>query len=241
MKKISVLLLFILGSVVTIAQKTGSKNSIDLSGRPSDHILMQISSDSWQNSPDSINSKSKGSSRGGNIYFMLDKPFKSNPHFSVAFGLGVGTSHIFFDKLNADINGNTPILKFNALDTSNYFKKYKLSASYVEIPVELRFSLHPSKPNQSFKIALGAKVGSLINAHSKGKTLKDAAGNTINDYTEKISSKSYFNNRRIAATARVGYGIFSVFGAYNISSSIFKDKVAANTKLLQVGLTISGL
>ena len=241
MKKLPILLLFVLCFGAVKAQKSNNKNAIDLSARPSDHVLMQFSNDSWLDAPDSIDSKRKGTSRGGNVYFMLDKPFKSNPKFSVAFGLGVGTSHMFFSKLNAEINGLVPVLKFNALDTAEYFKKYKLSTSYLEIPVELRFSLRPEKPNKSFKIALGAKVGTLINAHSKGKTLKDASGNTINDYTEKISSKSYFNNRRIAATARIGYGIFSIFGSYNISSSIFKDKVAANVKLLQVGLTVSGL
>ena len=42
------------------------------------------------------------------------------------------------------------------------------------------------------------------------------------------------------ATARIGYGNFSLFGAYNLNI-MFKDKVAANMKLLQLGLTISGL
>jgi hypothetical protein len=44
----------------------------------------------------------------------------------------------------------------------------------------------------------------------------------------------------LAATARVGYGNFTLFGAYDLSG-IFKDGVAANMKSLQIGLTISGL
>ena len=223
-------------SLFSFAQK-----KIDLSSRPSDHLLIQLSSDRWLNAPDSISSKRKGSSRGANVYFMLDKPFKTNPKFSVAFGLGISTSHLFFKKLNAEIDGNTETLKFKNLDTLESFKKYKVSTSYLELPVELRFTSRPDKNNKSFKMALGIKVGTLINAHTKGKQLLSASGNKLNDVVEKINSKSYFNSTRISTTARVGIGNFSLFGTYTINSSIFKDNTTAPMNLLQTGITLSGL
>jgi hypothetical protein len=172
---------------------------------------------------------------------MLDKPFKSNPKMSVAFGLGISTSHLFLNKLRAAIDGNTPLLHFESLDSASRYKKYKVSTAYLELPIELRYTSQPEKNGKSFKMALGLKVGTLINAHTKGKELQNASGTKLNDVIEKINSKSYFNTTRIAATARVGYGNFSVFGSYNISSSIFKDNTTAPIKLLQVGLTLSGL
>ncbi len=226
---------------VGFSQKSNTKKQIDLSNRPSDHLMIQFSADNWNGAADSVSARIKTGSRGANVYFMLDKPFKSNPHFSAAFGLGIGTSHIFLDKLIADIKGTSSTLMFTSLDTTNRFKKYKVTTAYLEVPVELRFSLHPDKPNKSFKVAIGAKVGTLMNVHTKGKTLLNSSGKTISSYTEKINSKSYFNNRRLAATARIGYGNFSFFGSYNLSGSIFKDLVSADTKLLQLGLTISGL
>ena len=174
------------------------------------------------------------------MYIMLDKPFKTNPQYSVAFGVGIGTTHQFFEKMAAEINGKTPTLIFSALDTVDHFKKYKISNTFAELPVELRYTSNPLKSNKSFKAAIGFKVGTLINTHTKGKTLQDRNDRTINDYIEKTTSKSYFSNTRLAVTARVGYGYFSVFGAYNITS-IFKNNVAAPMKLLQVGLTLSGL
>ena len=39
---------------------------------------------------------------------------------------------------------------------------------------------------------------------------------------------------------RHGYGYFSLFGAYNITA-MFKNAVGPDVKLLQLGLTISGL
>lgn len=229
MKKTFKLIILSLITLNSFSQSKPIKNKVDLSNRPSDHLVLQLSSDSWMGAPDSISSLKKSSSRGLNFYVMLDKPFKSNPKFSVAFGLGFGTSHIFFKDMSVGITGTKSTLAFNNLSAAPQYSRYKLSTSYVEIPVELRFFSNPEKINKSLKIALGAKAGLLLNAHTKTKS----------DFIEKQSSKSYFNNSRIAATARIGYGYFSLFGSYNLTS-MFKENVAENMRLLQVGLSLSG-
>ena len=207
---------------------------------PNDHFMVQVSSDYWLNAPDSISSHRDGSTRGANVYFMINKPFQSNVHLSAAFGLGVGSSHHFFNRMSADITGVSPVLKFNSLDTLTRFSKYKISTTYLELPIELRYFSNPENPNKSVKFAVGVKIGTLLNAHSKGKTLVNASGTKLKDYTEKLTSKSYFNTSRLAVTARVGYGNFSVFGSCNITQ-VFKDKVATNMSLLQVGINLAGL
>ena len=58
---------------------------LDLSTRANDHFMIQYGYDGWPNLPDSINTS--GFSRHFNAYVMLDKPFKTNPNFSVGFGL----------------------------------------------------------------------------------------------------------------------------------------------------------
>jgi hypothetical protein len=217
-----------------------AKKKYNLSERAADHIVLQLSSDHWTGVPDSINSHMGGLSRGGNAYIMLDRPFKGNQQLSVGIGLGVGTSHIFFKKMEVGIESSSRVLPFPATDTGANFKKYKLATSFLEVPLELRFSSNPETPNKAVKAAIGIKGGVLLNAHTKGKTLRNNSGATINQFTQKNLSKTFFNNTRFAATARVGYGFFSVFGAYNLTS-IFKDGVSADMKLLQVGLMISGL
>jgi hypothetical protein len=139
------------------------------------------------------------------------------------------------------IDGNTETLHFNNLDTLSNFKKYKVSTAFLELPVELRFTSRPDKNKKSFKMALGVKVGTLINAHTKGKQLLNSSGSSLNNLVEKINSKSYFNSTRISTTARVGIGNFSLFGTYTINSSIFKDNTTAPMNLLQTGITLSGL
>ena len=172
---------------------------------------------------------------------MFDKPFKTDPHWSVAFGLGVNGSSMFFKRMSVDIDAvGTSRLPFTNLDSADRFKKYKLVTAYLEVPVELRYIFSPQKENKSWKAALGLKIGTLINAHTKGKTLQDKNGNTLNSYTEKVSKKSFFNSNRVVATARVGIGHFTLVGNYSVSS-LLKDGTGADIRPYQLGLCISGL
>lgn len=213
---------------------------IDLSNRPGDHVMIQLSSDHWTGMPDSIASHQEGFSRGLNIYVMTNKSFKGDPRFSVGIGIGVGSSNIFFKRYSVDIKSSLDKLPFTALDSTDHFKKYKISTSYLEVPVELRFTSKPETPAKSLKFALGAKVGTLINAHTKGKTLQNKNNQTINSYLQKENSKKFFNSTRLMGTARIGYGVFSLFGSYQLNN-ILKDGTGPDMKLYQVGLTISGL
>lgn len=240
MRKLLVIVLVLVGTTTAFSQTAKDNKNKEILSRSGDHLMLQLSSDHWSGAPDSVTSHIKGLSRGLNVYVMLNKPFKADPRFSVAFGLGVGSSNIYFKKMTVDIASTKTVLPFTQTDTSSHYKKFKLATTFLEIPVEFRFTANPSTPNKSIKVALGAKVGTLLNAHTKAKTLQDASGKTISNAIEKTNTKSYFNSTRIAATARIGYGNFTLFGAYNFGS-IFKDGVAPNVKLLQIGLTFSGL
>ncbi len=244
MQKIFLLLLTIsLFSSLQAQQDTLSpkvSRKIEISSRPGDHLMFQLSSDHWTGMPDSISSHQSGFSKGFNAYLMLDKPFKSSPKFSLGLGIGIGSSNIAFKKLNIDLKSTATKLPFTAVDSSNHFKKYKLSLSYLEVPLEFRFSSNPLNSNKGWKFAIGGKVGTLINAHTKGKDLQSKNNSLISSYTEKENSKKYFNGTRFMGTARVGYGVFSLFGAYQLNN-VLKDVAGAPIKLYQVGITLSGL
>lgn len=213
---------------------------ITITNRPNDHLMIQLSSDHWSGMPDSIKSHQQGLSRGFNAYFMLDKPFRSAPKFSIGFGIGISTSNMIFKKENIDLKSTSTLLPFTRVDSTNHFKKYKLATGYLEVPLEFRYSSKPLEPNKSFKIALGGRIGTLVNAHTKGKTLEDKNNNIINSYLQKENSKHFINGTRFIATARVGYGILSLFGAYQLGN-ILKTGAGPALHLYQVGLTISGL
>ena len=241
MQKIFLLSLSVLLFGTIQAQDNGKvSRKIDISSRPGDHIMIQLSSDHLTGMPDSISNHQSGFSKGLNAYVMLDKPFKSSPKYSIGIGIGVGSSNITFKTINIDLKSTATKLPFTAADSTNHFKKYKLSLSYLEVPLEFRYTSDPLNSNKSLKAAIGLKVGTLINAHTKGKDLQNKNNGLISSYIEKENSKKYFNGTRFMATARVGYGIFSLFGAYQLNS-VLKDVAGAPMKVFQVGITISGL
>ncbi len=183
MPKIFLLVVTILLIVSVKAQQDNPSGKvsrkIDISSRPGDHLMFQLSSDHWTGMPDSISSHQSGFSKGFNAYIMLDKPFKSSPKFSLGLGIGIGSSNIAFKKLNIDLKSTAIKLPFTAVDSSNHFKKYKLSLSYLEVPLEFRYSSNPLNSNKSWKFAIGGKVGTLINAHTKGKDLQSKNNSLI--------------------------------------------------------------
>ncbi len=223
----------------TTAKKDKKKTQVEVAG---DHILVQVTSDHWNGTPDSISSHMKGFSRGLNMYVMLNKPFKSNPHFSVAFGAGIGSSSMLFKTMTVNLKAVGSVLPFTNLDSFSHFKKFKLATSYLEAPIEIRYCFNPTQPNKSWKIALGAKVGTLINAHTKGKTWVAKDGTTLaGGLIEKESKRAFFNNTRLAATARVGYGNFSLYGAYQINAFFKEGSGPADVRPFSIGLCLSGL
>ena len=240
MRKLLVIVLVLVASMPAFSQTTKEKRNKDILSRSGDHLMLQLSSDHWLSAPDSVANHIKGLSRGLNVYVMMNKPFRADPRFSVAFGLGIGSSNIYFKRMNVNISAPKIADLFTATDTTDHYKKFKVSNTFLEIPIEFRFTSNPGTPNKAVKVALGAKIGTMLNAHTKGKILQNASGTTLSNAIVKTNTKSYFNTTRLALTARIGYGNFTLFGAYNMTA-MFKDAVAADIKLLQVGITFSGL
>lgn len=210
------------------------KKKYDLSNRANDHFMLQIGYTNWSGTPDSINTK--GFSRSINAYFMFDFPFKSSQNFSAAIGLGIGSDHVFLDKNFANVKGITPTLRFE--DTLNIkIKKTKVATTYAEVPLELRFVSNPEKSDKSFKAAIGLKGGLLLRSGTRSKVTEPG---TQANYLLKESSKSYFNTTRIVGTARVGYGHFTLFGTYQLTS-VLKTGVGPQLRPFTIGLNLSGL
>lgn len=217
-------------------------SKVNLGGRANDHFMIQLGVTNWSGKPDSINNK--GLSRSFNFYLMIDMPFKTDPRFSVAFGPGVGTDHIFFEKTSVTITDKDNPLRFQNLKDTNHFQKYKLVSAYLELPVELRFCLNPENSNKSFKVALGAKVGTLVDIHTKGKSWVDKNDNAVIGFSEKFvqkqKDKNFFNGNRLSGTLRIGYGNLTLYGSYQLGSLI-KEGFGPQVKPYSIGITLSGL
>ena len=225
------------------AQTTSSTDTkIDLTGRPADHLMIQVGGTSWTNVPDSI--KTTGFGRHFNIYFMYDKPFKKNPKYSVAFGVGIGTNNVYFDsKTYVNIKSGGNILPFQRVDSNaNRFSKQKVTTVYLQAPVELRYFSDPANPKKSWKGAVGLKVGTLFKAYTKSKDYTTANGSSIygKTYKEVQKNSRFFGTTDLTLTGRVGYGVVSLHTEYQITP-VLRDGFGAVMNRLAVGITISGL
>jgi hypothetical protein len=235
------LLVLVSLSVSFLALSQGDKTpKIDLSNRAGDHFMIQYGADSWTNRPDSV--RTGGFSRHFNMYFMLDKPFKTNPKMSIAFGVGIGSSNMFFNHTQVDLKSNSTKLPFTNVDSANHFDKFKVTTIYAEIPVELRYFSDPEHPGSSWKAAVGVKVGTLLKSYTKGKDLQNKTGASIYgpSYIVKESDKRFMNGTMLAVTGRIGYGIVSIDGGYQFNG-VLKDGVGASMNKFSLGLTFSGL
>ena len=214
------------------------KEPISLAGRANDHFLVQLGYTGWAGKPDSINTG--GFSKSFNVYFMFDFPFKTNPKLSMAFGPGISSDHIIFKRTYVGIKDITETLRFVDQADTNHFKKTKLNTTYLEAPIEFRYTANPLNSDKSFKFALGVKVGTMINAHTRNKEFENKNGQTLNSYTMKETSKRFFNTTRLVGTARVGMGHFTLYGSYQVTP-LFKEGVAAEIRPFSIGITLGGL
>ena len=210
-------------------------SKIDLSRRANDHFMVQIGYDNLAAKPDTLTTA--GISRSFNFYFMLDFPFKTDPRLSVGAGLGIGNSNIFFKNQPAPLSA-TPRADGSGGD---HFKKYKVVMTYLEIPLELRYALDPENTNKSWKFALGAKVGTLLSEYAKGKNVENNANQTTLSVVEKIKGNSYYNNIKLAGTARISKGVFGIFGQFQFTSLIKGAYTASPVYPFSLGICFSGL
>jgi len=214
-------------------------SKVNLTKRSADHFMFELGYDNWLSTPDSVNIK--GFNHSVNFYFMYDWPFKTDARFSVAAGLGIGSSNIYFDNTYPQVAAyNNQTLAFTQTGGGNHFKRFKLTTVYLEIPVELRFALDPEHMDKSWKFALGAKIGLMVNAYTKGVDAVNSVGQTIGNITEKEYGKQFFNTPKLAGTVRINKGVIGVFGQLQVNSLI-KPTAGQQVFPFSFGIVLSGL
>ena len=244
MKKVilSLLTILLFSGLANAQSNPPEKKMADLSSRPADHLMIQFGADSWTGGPDSV--KTSGIGRHFNVYFMMDKPFRTNNKFSLAYGVGFGTNNQYIDKGTfVDLAQVANSIRFKQLDSlANRFDKHKVATVYLQVPAEIRYYSNPANPAKSWKFAAGLKVGLLFKGFTKSKDLQTFNGSSLfgKTYVQKINNKRFFTNNDFTLTARAGYGIISMNLGYSVSP-VVRDGFGPAFNRLSVGLSISGL
>jgi hypothetical protein len=153
-------------------------------------------------------------SKSVNLYYQY--PIRIlNSSFSFVPGIGLSLERFKFGNENTLDYGTDleSIVMVPPVDTGlPGIKKSQLVTNYIDVPLELRFSLKPDDPARSFKIAVGGRVGYMYDSFTKIKYKEEGE-------VKKVKNKQDFNlNKfRYGLSARIGVGNFSLFGYYNLT------------------------
>jgi hypothetical protein len=186
-------------------------------------------------------------SRTANIYYMYDFRLFGSKYISFNPGFGMGfDNYMFENSLSPERLGDSALVFLNvrqALEavegtTDINLQKTKLAATYFDIPMEFRFRTKPSK--KSFRLAVGGKVGFLLD--SKTKVKYELSGD---NYKRKTKTNFGVERFRYGVHARIGFGSLNFFCYYALSELFEKDlydqygnKLDGNLSNVVVGLTL---
>ena len=165
--------------------------------------------------------------------------FPSNPIKGSALAQvwGLAAAMFFFKNQPAPVSA-TPQQDGSG---GSHFKKYKVVTTFLEVPLELRFALDPEHSNSSWKFAVGTKVGTMLSAYAKGKTVLNGSGQVADPSIYKVSNKTDYNTIKFAGTLRISKGPVGIFGQYSFTSILKGSAGQPIVYPFSVGICLSGL
>lgn len=234
--KLIFILLFIFGfGISSFAQDTQGNNagSQGETYQPSirGSLLFGVGLNMFDNAPQEFQINSLRS-KSVNIYYLYNIPI-ANSRFSFHPGIGIGLEKYEFRKgttltykegedLPAGYEDEDRVLAMARLQNvygPGVFRKNRLAANYVDVPLELSFASNKTNPKAGLKIALGGKIGVLFGSKMKVK-YEDQFDETV---TEKIKRPWDLNQLRYSAHTRIGYGGFNVYFEMQLSPLFDND------------------
>ncbi len=148
-------------------------------------------------------------SKGIGLYYLYDFKLSKNGRLTFNPGVGVGLEKYSFDDDQTLTYGTNDSLQIIALSDQFGgdfdFKKSKIAATYLDIPLEIRWNLSKNNPN-GFKLAVGGKIGLLLASHTKVRY--DNGDRIIKD---KRKDDFELSNYRATVIGRIGIGGFNIF------------------------------
>lgn len=223
MKRITLILLTCLLSLHLTAQE---KKDVPRNGRPDikGDLFLDLGFNFLNNRPEDLNTKFFPS-RVANIYYQYPIAIGNNSGITFNPGIGLGMEKLAFK--NDSTLVNNPALGANSSQMVGIKTLYgndiniqvnTAAINYLDIPLEFRYHLNKEDNNKGFRFAIGAKVGFLLNSHTKVE-ITEASG-----LTRKIKNRQDFglNPLRYGIYTRIGLPGFNLWSYYGLNT-VFKD------------------
>lgn len=175
--------------------------------------------------------------QGVSFALTYNFPLGESSNHTVSIGVGM-TSHNYFSYtriLNPYTNGDFQYESYREVEG---FKRYKVSPTYVDVPLELRFRI-----KNTVKIGAGIKVGvrvatktRFVGPDAENDPLTDGSGTTVDEkllYINNVERMAY------SATLRIGWKWVSVFAAYQFNPIFVVGHEAPTFHPLSVGVSLA--
>lgn len=202
MKKLKLIsFLLLLASVVAAQDKSRSAHS-DAWIKTEDRIVIDFHNDLFLSNAPGMDVRQW--SPGINAYYMTPYTFGAS-NFAFAWGAGFSSFNVHLNGNFTEVNNGTTSAVFTPFARGYQWDKHKISANYVEIPIEFRFMTRGRTP---FKFSIGGSFGYLVNIHTK--TIDDTGKWKFYDVPE-------INHLRYGLNSRMGFGRISAYGFYSLS------------------------
>jgi len=222
MKKIFVLVLITLLFLNSFAQKVDEKDFKKVS------VVFDIFNDFWVNVPDSIDSRffNQGVSFSG--YYNSQIP---NSNFSAAIGAGITCHNFYSDGVFDTITRDNGLRPFDKMYRGKSYDKNKISVSYLDIPIELRY-----RTKSQFRASIGFKFGFLLDSHTKYRGYDYLYG-TTEELKVKHHEVRNIEKVRYGFTARFGWKFINLTTFYSMTG-LFKKGHGDEMYPISVGISL---
>jgi len=236
MKKVIVLLITVLCMGTLLAQETSSRSRSSFNSDYQTYKKVSFGTDFtydiWQSMPEAVGRK--GFNRSASFFATYN--FRLNESkFYVCPGLGFNFRNIYGKALleRDSITGITYV----PIPKGTSYKKAKTTLSYIELPIDLRYSY------KRFQAGIGIKVSCNIGVASKykGKQFKEdgmagaaSEGSQIKEKWLQIPDAERF---QFGAQLRVGYSWIHAYGYYSFSK-VFKKSTEIEMYPISVGISV---
>ena len=239
MKKVFVLFIVILCAGTLLAQDTSSRSTRSKSRFNADYktykkisIGTDFTYDLWQDMPEAIGKKrfNRSSSFFGTYNFRLN-----NSSFYLCPGLGFNFRNIYAGALlqRDTLTG----IAYVPIPEGTSFKKAKTTLSYIELPIDLRYSY------KRFQAGIGLKISCNIGVTSKYKGKQFAEDGMAGQYSvgkdikEKWVQIPDAERFQFGAQVRIGYSWIHAYGYYSFNK-VFKSSTNIEMYPISVGISV---
>lgn len=190
-------------------------------------VGLDVFTDMWVNAPSNVDIRTIHPAANGYITYNLGVGESKKLTFGI--GLGIG-NHNMYSNNGIIENTTADTIKYTTVASDLNMKRSKLSLTYLEIPLELRF-----KAKSGFKVSLGFKLGYLIGSNEKyvGNMVKSAPIQVI-----KRKRITQLNDFSYSPTLRIGYKSFNLFFSYALGS-VFRVGHGPELHPMSMGITLT--